>query len=94
MIIIRIGTRTAVADRLVGASNLDIGTYRDAGGVTRTGPTMTLTIPDAPDAAAIVGAGSQVRIGQDDYLVTEVIVGDTLADCEIHLVPGPGRVSK
>lgn len=85
MITIGIGTRTAIGECLVGASNLDLGTYLDGDGATRTGPTITLSIPDT--GQHIVGAGSVVRIGLADYLVADIVMGDTPAECTVHLVP-------
>lgn len=83
MIAIRLGTRSRVNGLMIGATNLDIGSYEQAGGGRVTGPTVTLSIPDA--APVVVGKGSLVSIGGTPFLVDDVVVAGTATDCEVQL---------
>jgi hypothetical protein len=83
VIAIRIGTRASVAGQMVGASNLDVGTYRMADGTEGIGFTAWLSIPTT--GTALVGRGSEVRIGNRTFVVEDVVVGADISACEIRL---------
>ncbi len=91
MIAIRIGTRTEIEGRLIGASNLDIGEYQLEDGTRITGPTVLLSFPDAP--ALTVGTGQSVTIGGRVHDVEGIDVGDSPEDSAVRLLPRPAETA-
>lgn len=83
MIALRIGTRVNIEGRMVGASNVDVGSYRLPDHREATGATAWLSIPGT--GTVVVGSGSEVRIGDRTFLVHEVVVGAELSECEVRL---------
>jgi hypothetical protein len=67
---------------MVGAFNLDLGTYVLPDGREETGITAWL---DPGHRKIVVGKGSQVQIGDRIFVVTDVFVRTNVFDNEIRL---------